>query len=556
MRKKIFHSFVLVSVIVILLSSVISTSYLYNYFNQEEMDKIHTELQLVSEAVNELGVSYLDSIEDDTLRFTVIDEDGVVIYDTIADVGALENHGDREEVQEAFESGEGSSIRYSSTLTENTYYEAILLNDGTVLRVSVSQLALTGAFLQILPVILVIVVLAISLSMLISHHLANKITEPLLTLDLDNPIENDTYEELAPVLTKIYQQHQQLSQQMQELKQKNDEFAQIMSSMSEGLIILDEKGLIIMMNDSAREIFKVQGDVIGTDFLIIDRSVEFTRAITETANQAYSEITLNKNGREYQFTINRIESDNNFIGTLILGFDITEKAYAERNRQEFTANVSHELKTPLQSIIGISKMIESGIVKSEDITHFAGNIYKEATRLYNLIEDIIQLSQLDEKADYDFEPVDLKVVASEVFEVLNPVADKRNITMILDSDNVQVSGIHRYIYEIIYNLCDNAIRYNNDGGQVTVTIKEQDNNAIIKVADNGIGIPIEHQPRIFERFYRVDKSHSKETGGTGLGLSIVKHAVIIHSGKIELDSTVGVGTTITVILPINKTNKD
>ncbi len=550
MRKKIFRSLIFISVMVMILSSVISTAYLHNYFNEEQIERLQVELDLVADAVNELGESYLDNVDDETIRFTIIDTDGNVIYDTKADAETMENHADREEVIEAIETGSGSSERFSETLTEKTLYEAVKLDDGTILRVSVSQLTLSGAFLRVLPMNLLIVVLGILLSLFISQQMTKNIIEPLSTLDLDNPAENDTYDELTPVLSKIQNQHQQLAEQMEELKEKNDEFNQILSSMNEGLIILDEKDDVISMNDSARKIFDVQEDVVGKSFLIIDRNIELNRAIEASVSEQHSEITLSKNGREYEITINRIESDGKFIGTLLLAFDNTEKAFAERNRQEFTANVSHELKTPLQSIIGLSEMIESGIVKSEDISHFAGNIHKEASRLYSLIEDIIQLSQLDEKAEQAFEKVDIKSVAAEAMQVLRPSAQKHKVTMTLDCDNITINGIRRYIYEIIYNLGDNAIRYNKEDGKVDVTIKKDDKNCVITVADTGIGIPVEHQDRIFERFYRVDKSHSRETGGTGLGLSIVKRAVMFHNGTVELNSVPNEGTTIKVTLPL------
>ncbi len=551
MRKKIFRSLIFISVMVMILSSVISTAYLHDYFNDEQIERLKVELDLVADAVNELGDSYLDYVDDETIRFTIIDADGNVIYDTKADAETMENHADREEVIEALQSGSGSSERYSQTLTEKTLYEAVKLDDGTILRVSVSQLTLSGAFLRVLPMNLLIAGLGILLSLYISKRMSENIIEPLATLDLDNPGENDTYDELTPVLSKIQNQHQQLAEQMEELKEKNEEFSQILSSMTEGLIILDEDGDVLSMNESARKIFNVPQDAIGENFLTIDRNIELNRAIEATAGGDHSEITLSKNGREYQITINRIESDGKFIGTLLLAFDNTEKAFAERNRQEFTANVSHELKTPLQSIIGLSEMIESGIVKSEDIAHFAGNIHKEASRLYSLIEDIIQLSQLDEKVSQAFENVDIKEVAAEAMQVLKPSALKHNVTMTLDCDDVTIKGIRRYVYEIIYNLGDNAIRYNKEGGKVDIVIKKDDKNCIITVADTGIGIPLEHQDRIFERFYRVDKSHSRETGGTGLGLSIVKRAVMFHNGTIELNSLPNEGTTIKVTLPLD-----
>ncbi len=549
MRKKIFGSLILVSVMVMLLSSAISTTFLHSFFNKEQADKLPIELELVADAVNELGTKYLDGVADDTFRFTVVDEDGNVVYDTKADAETMENHADREEIKEAFESGSGSSARYSSTLTEKTFYEAVMLDDGTVLRVSVSQLALSGAFLRVLPMNLIIAVIAMAVSFILSNRMAGQITKPLLNLDLEHPADNNTYEELSPVLAEIRRQHRQIKDQMLELAAKNDEFNQIISSMSEGLVLLNRQGLVIAMNRSARNIFGVNADVEGIDFLTLERSREISQAIDTVKFDAHAEAVISKNGREYQFNISRIESDGKAVGTLILGFDITEKAFAERNRQEFTANVSHELKTPLQSIIGSAELLENGLVKPEDTARFVGNIKNEATRLVSLINDIIRLSQLDEKAEPIKESIDLPTVANEVVEVLTPSATKRNVNLTLDCDNIQINGVRRYIYEIIYNLCDNAIRYNKDGGKVDVAIKRRGKSTDITVADTGIGVPVEHQARIFERFYRVDKSHSKETGGTGLGLSIVKRAVMLHNGKVELNSAIGEGTTVKVMLP-------
>ncbi len=549
MKKRIFGSLIIVSIVVMLLSSAISILFLHNYFNKEQAEKLSVEIELVAGAVNSLGTDYLDSVGDDTFRFTVVDKDGAVIYDTKADVSGMENHADREEIIEALEYGRGSSARYSSTLTEKTLYNAVKLRDGTVLRVSVSQLALGGAFLKILPMNIIICIIAIVVSFVISSRMAKHITKPLLNLDLEHPTDNDTYEELSPILTEIRRQHKKIKEQIIELTEKNDEFSQIISSMSEGLVLLNEHGMIVAINRSARKIFGANEVSIGTDFLTLDRSPELSNAISNATGNSRSRVIINKNGREYQFSISRVESEGRNIGTLILGFDITEKAFAERNRQEFTANVSHELKTPLQSIIGLAELLENGLVKPEDSQRFVGNIHKEASRLYSLIEDIIRLSQLDEKTENAWEEVDITAVANEVFEVLTPSANKKNVTLSLQSDNSKVNAVRRYIYQIIYNLCDNAIRYNKDGGRVDVSVEEKNDKVVILVADTGIGIPAEHHARIFERFYRVDKSHSKETGGTGLGLSIVKRAVMLHNGKLELNSTFGEGTTLKAILP-------
>ena len=359
-------------------------------------------------------------------------------------------------------------------------------------------------------------------------------------------MENDAYEELAPILEKLNRQHKQIARQMQELKQKSDEFEQITDSMNEGLVLLDQKGRILSMNAAAKRLFGADDSMIGQDFLTVDRSIDMSRAIEKALGGKRSEFRKERNGCEYQFMINRTESEGKATGVVILCFDVSETAFAERNRKEVTANVSHELKTPLQSIIGSAELLENGLVKPEDTGRFVGNIKKEATRLIALINDIIRLSQMDEESELASEAVDLYDVAREVTEVLADSAAKKQVELQLRGDSCVIQGVRRYLYEIVYNLCDNAIRYNKEGGKVTIELKQQDGNVVLSVSDTGIGIPAEHQSRIFERFYRVDKSHSKETGGTGLGLSIVKHAIAYHGGTIQLDSVVGKGTTITV----------
>ncbi len=543
MRKKIFRSLILIAVLVLLLSSVISTAYLHSDFNREQAQKLSVELDLVADAVNALGTDYLAGVEDDTFRFTIVGSDGAVLYDTKVDSATMENHADREEIIEALETGHGSSARYSATLTEQTFYEAVKLDNGSVLRVSTNELSFGGAILKVLPMNGIIALIAIVGAFVFSNSLAANITEPLLKLDLEHPTQNDAYEELAPVLTKIHKQHKQIKEQVDTLRHKSEEFHQIISSMSEGLVLLDAHGDVLSMNTSARRIFSVEDKAEGVDFLLLDRTPEIRQAIL---SQEAREIVLPRNGQQYQFNISPIEADGKPVGTLILAFDITEKAFAERNRQEFTANVSHELKTPLQGIIGSAELLESGLVKPEDTGRFVGNIKQEASRLVSLIDDIIRLSQLDEKAELAKESVDLAALCQEVAQVLSSAAAKKKVSLHVNCDPICITGVRRYLYGIIYNLCDNAIRYNREGGKVEVTVKQDGNNTLLSVTDTGIGIAPEHQARIFERFYRVDKSHSKETGGTGLGLSIVKHAAQYHSAKLLLNSTPGKGTTITV----------
>ena len=547
MSKKIFRSIIAVAMVVLLASLFIASSFLYDYFNKSQVKQLKEELSLVATSVDKVGTEYFDNFDSSVFRFTLVSADGLVLYDSQAKAENMGNHLEREEIAEALENGNGSSARYSSTLTERTFYEATRLQNGNVLRISVSQVTVGALILGMLPAIFVIILISAVVALVLSHKMAKDIVKPLNELDLENPIENETYEELAPILTKLNKQHKQIIRQMQELRQKSDEFEQITASMNEGLVLLDKKGMVLSINATAKKLFSADEMAVGRDFLTIDRSIGMSRAIEKALDGKKDEFREERNGSEYQFVIYRTESDGQTVGIVILCFDVTETAFAERNRKEFTANVSHELKTPLQSIIGSAELLENDLVKQEDTKRFVGNIKNEATRLVSLINDIIRLSQLDEDNEPATESVDLYDVASEVIKEMTVSAAKKQVKIYLNGESCVMDGIRRYLYEIIYNLCDNAIRYNKDGGKVTVDLKNRDGNIILSVRDTGIGIPAEHQNRIFERFYRVDKSHSKETGGTGLGLSIVKHAVAYHGGMIKLDSKVGEGTTITTI---------
>lgn len=547
MSKKIFRSILAVAMVVLLASIFIASSFLYDYFNKSQVTQLKEELSLVAANVNKAGTEYFDNFDSSVFRFTLVSADGSVLYDSQAKTEKMDNHLDREEISEALKSGNGSSARYSSTLTEKTFYEATRLQNGNVLRISVSQVTVGALILGMLPAIFAIVLISVALALVLSHKMAKSIVKPLNELDLENPAENDTYEELTPILTKINKQHKQITRQIQELKQKSDEFEQITASMNEGLVLLDKKGMVLSINTAAKKLFGADDSTVGRDFLTVDRNIDMSRAIEKALDGKHSEFRREISGSEYQFIINRIESDGKTVGVVILCFDITETAFAERNRREFTANVSHELKTPLQSIIGSAELLENGLVKPEDTKRFICNIKNEAARLVSLINDIIRLSQLDEDGETAEESVDLYDVASEVVDVLTVSASKKQVELCLNGESCVMNGIRRYLYEIVYNLCDNAIRYNKDGGKVIIDLRNENGNVVLSVSDTGIGIPAEHQGRIFERFYRVDKSHSKETGGTGLGLSIVKHAVAYHGGTIKVDSKVGEGTTITVV---------
>ena len=547
MTQKIFRSIFTVALVVLLSSIGIATSFLYDHFNRSQVSRLKEELSLVADTVNDIGIDYFENFDSAIFRFTVVNADGMVLYDTQANAVEMDNHSDREEISEALEYGTGSSVRNSYTLTEKTFYEAVLLENGDVLRVSVSQLTVGALVVDMLPAIIAIILVAAAVAGVLSHAMAKKITEPLMQLDLEHPSDSITYEELVPILTKLHRQHKQISSQMEAIRHRSDEFEQIISSMNEGLVLLDEHGMVLSMNAAAKKIFAVKKDVNRSDFLLVDRTSKMSKAIWNALDGKHSEYTENRNGNEYQFTVSSIESDGKLLGAVILVFDITDRAFAQRNRQEFTANVSHELKTPLQSIIGSAELLENGLVKPEDTTRFVGNIRKEAARLVSLINDIIRLSQLDENNEPASETVELTEVAKEVVNVLAVAAEKKNVELSVSGEHQTIMGVRRYIYEIIYNLCDNAIRYNVDGGKAEIKISSENGHAVVAVKDTGIGIAPEHHNRIFERFYRVDKSHSKDTGGTGLGLSIVKHAVQFHSGKITLDSEAGKGTTIKIV---------
>ncbi len=550
MTRKIFSSTMLVAGIVLLAAAVIIIGVLYEYFGGVQTNELRDELGLAAVAVEADGTGYLEKLTAESCRLTWIALDGTVIYDTRRDAESLENHASREEVAEALTTGYGDSTRYSATLLQKTIYSARRLSDGSVLRISVSRQTAAVLALGMIQPILVVLLAALILSGVLARRVSRRIVEPLNTLDLDHPLKNDVYEELTPLLKRINAQHQEIEAQMRELRRRTDEFTQVTGSMKEGLVLLDERGTVLSINAAARELFGAAEDCVGADFLNVERSHDMSAAVEKARESSHSELRMPRGGREYQFDISRIESGGETVGTVILAFDITEQEYAERNRREFTANVSHELKTPLQGIIGSAELIENGMVKPEDVPRFVGHIHTEAARLVTLIGDIIRLSQLDEGDEMPKERFDILTEAKSAVDSLAPAAAARNITLSAEGESAEINGVRRLVYEIIYNLADNAIKYNKDGGSVRVTVEKCGGDAVLTVADTGIGIAPEHQSRIFERFYRVDKSHSKASGGTGLGLSIVKHAAAYHHAKIELESAEDEGTTIRVIFPL------
>ena len=548
MTKKIFQSILLVAGCVLLASLLIIMGFLYDYFGGVEENQLRDELSLAA-AVEDGGTDYLSQLTAERCRLTWIAADGSVLYDTRTDAESLENHASRAEVSQALTTGTGESTRYSSTLMEKTMYYAQRLDDGTVLRISISRATVGMIAVGMIQPLLIVLIVALILSGLLARRLSRRIVDPLNSLDLEHPLDNDAYEELSPLLKRIHRQHVEIQTQLRELREKTDEFTQITGSMREGLILLDEHGSILSINAAAQTLFGADAQCVGRDFLTVERSHEISAAIQAAAGDGHSEVRAERAGRVYQFDISRITSDGKLLGTVILAFDITEQEFAERNRREFTANVSHELKTPLQGIIGSAELIENGMVKPDDLPRFVGHIHAEAARLVTLIDDIIRLSQLDEGDAMPTEPVDLLAVSQEAAENLHDAAAARDVTVSVTGQPSVIPGVRRLLYEVVYNLCDNAIKYNRDGGRVDVTVAADAGGSSITVADTGIGIAPEHQSRVFERFYRVDKSHSKASGGTGLGLSIVKHAVQYHHGRIELESTPGTGTTIRVVFP-------
>ena len=550
MTKKIFRSMIITAGVVLLASMVIIMGCLYEYFCGVQEQQLKDELSLAASAMERLdGQRYLTALHSDRYRLTWVAADGTVLYDTQADADTMENHSQRQEIQQALLAGQGESSRYSATLLEKTLYQAQRLSDGTVLRISISRATAGVLVLGMLQPFLVVLVVALALSALLARRLAQHIVKPLNELDLEHPLDNDTYEELSPLLGRINQQRRQIDAQVQELRRKQDEFEQITGSMKEGLVLLNEAGTILSINPAARSLFHTDAACLGQNFLTIERSTEVSHALETAMAQGHSEIHTERDGREYQLDISRIGSEGEVTGAVVLAFDVTEQALAQRNRREFTANVSHELKTPLQSIMGSAELMENGLVKPEDMPVFVGRIRSEAARLVTLIEDIIRLSQLDEGVELPTESVALRPLAEEIVSSLHDTAAAKNVSLIVTGEAAAVRSVRRLLSEILYNLCDNAIKYNVPNGSVTVDLSPTANGAALTVSDTGIGIPPEHQSRVFERFYRVDKSHSRASGGTGLGLSIVKHAVQDLGGAIHLDSTPGQGTSIRVTIP-------
>ena len=552
MTKKIFQSVLLACAAVMIACIFLFLGVLYNYYGDLQATQLEQELGMACVGVQQQGEGYLQALDDSGCRLTWIAADGTVLYDTTTEASQMENHAAREEISQALSTGFGESARYSATLTQQTRYFARLMEDGTVLRISDSRMTVWALALASIQPICVILAIALILSGLLAARLSRNIVQPLEAIDLDRPLEADTYEELAPLLGRLEQQHRQIRNQQQHLEDREREFRAVADNMTEGLVLLSARGTILSINHAALRFFGSTDACIGQDFITLDRSREIEDAIREAGLDRRAERILSRGGREYQLGISRVEEGGKESGVVLLIFDVTEKVFAERNRREFTANVSHELKTPLQSIMGSAELLENGLVRPEDTQVFLRRIREQSARLVRLIDDIIHLSQLDEKAELPMEKISLDDLAKQEIQSLSVAAEAQNITVSYDASPVCITAPRPLLHEILYNLLDNAIKYNVPGGKVFLEITRKGKNVALTVRDTGIGIPAEHQSRIFERFYRVDKSHSRQIGGTGLGLSIVKHAVLDLGGEISVQSAPGKGTAILVTLPVKE----
>ncbi|MBE6112891.1 MAG: PAS domain S-box protein [Peptococcaceae bacterium] len=556
MKKRLFQSMSLLSILAIALTTLMQGVFFSGELYDAMKHQLIHEAVCMAEAMDGKDSSYLEKVSQQNLetRITLIDEDGTVLFDSqVENQTQIENHNERPEVVEARENGSGDDVRDSVTVGKKTVYYALLLDDGQVLRVAHPMDNLWQNILNTLPQVFLFAAVLLVLALLLVRWLVQKIVVPINMLDLEQPLDTHMYDELSPLLHRISRQNTQIQNQLKELEERQQEFATLTRNMDEGLVIVNGEGYILSINKRAVEIFGLSDDdYTDRHILVVNRNMELQQMIEEGLQGHQREMVMELDGRSYQIMSNPIYvSGNDVQGLVLLLLDVTEKQQQEQLRREFTANVSHELRTPLTAISGYAEIMAQGLVPAENMKPFAEKIYKEANRMITLIADIIQLSQLDENSgQFTREPVIMGDLLDEVVQRLQPLAQQKTVTLTAYAEPVTVPGVRQVLQEILYNLCENAIKYNREGGSVKASVVQIGQHAVIKIVDNGIGIPLEEQPRVFERFYRVDKSHSRIIGGTGLGLSIVKHGVQLHHGEIELESQPGRGTTVTVYLPV------
>lgn len=554
MKKRVFLTVFGTSLITVLVSVMLLVGVTYQYIHEETKNQMHAQLNYLVDMVESHGEEYLLDLDDSRYRITWIAADGTVLFDNWNDVKKMENHSQRQEFIEAQKNGESEVERQSETMTERLIYAAKCLNDKSVLRLSTDDISPEGVLWLLARPTIFLLLGVLILTWFVAKRLSRRIVEPLNNIDLDNPLANETYDELMPLLLRIEQQHREISDQSILLDQQRNEFQIVIDNMEEGLVLLNKDGRILLMNRSATHLLAVQDEeYIGRDFLLFGDEPKLHKLLGKVYNGKNYSVSVEMDNKNYEIHGNPVFSDNDIQGVVLFYMDVTEKMEAEQLRREFSANVSHELKTPLHSISGCAELLLNNMVKEADQPQFLQQIYDEAQHMVALVENIISISKLDETSEeLPLEEIDLLAMSQEVVKQLMPHAKVKGIEMEVSGENVVIKGVHTLIHEMVYNLCDNAIKYNKENGSVSVVVTKSKDEAVLKVKDTGIGIPEDHVDRVFERFYRVDKSHSRASGGTGLGLSIVKHAAIRHNATIKVKSKVGKGTTISVRFPLKK----
>lgn len=554
MTKRIFLSVCTAALAVFLFSAVLFMGVLYDYFSGVQRGQLRMQTELAAQGAAHEGLAYFEDMNLEGVRVTWIQPEGAVIFDSRSDLAGMENHLEREEIRQALAEGFGESSRYSETLLERAVYCARRLPDGSVLRLSTAQMTPFMLALGMLQPICIIFLAAVLLSMALASRLSRTVVRPLNELNLDEPLHNEGYEEVKPLLSRIANQQRQIRRQGEELRRRQAEFEAVTKGMAEGIVLLNEREIILSINPTAMALFETDISCVGKYLRSVNRSIELEALLQKAGSGRHAEMRMELSGGTYQLDASPVRSEGLASGVVLLMLDVTEKDRAERLRREFTANVSHELKTPLHTISGSAELLANGMVAEGDVPAFARGIHTEAQRMIRLVEDVIRLSHLDEGAqDMPWEDLDLYALAEETVQGLRPQAEGAGVELRLEGGPAHMHGVRRLMQSVLFNLCDNAVKYNRPGGSASVSVEGKDGAVLLTVSDTGIGIPPEHQEHIFERFYRVDKSRSKETGGTGLGLSIVKHGVQLHGGEIRLHSQPGEGTAVEVRLPVDFT---